>query len=230
MSGFLRSILRRVYNRLLRDRLPRTLGVYNGVVTRKYPLFDLTREDHEPDYKQTLVSTACSVIEEGDEVVEIGSGYGVCTVWLAKKVGDAGDVISYEAGDQQVMVAREALLLNGEVVDEDLSSRATIKHALVATSNAIYGPGDQAARMDVRDLPDCDVLLTDCEGAEIDIIEEIQIRPRIFVIETHPDFGAKTSEIQSKLTEYGYKCRTEYVTDTDSGSKHILVGRNDDVR
>lgn len=230
MSEFLLPVLRHVYDRLLRHRLPRTIGVYNGVVTRKYHLLDLTKTDHEPEYKETLVSRARSITNEGDTVVEIGSGYGVCTVWLAKEVGNEGEVCTYEAGDDQVAVTREALELNSEILGADLTARTSVNHALVVSGNVVYGPISDARRLDVEDLPDCDVVVTDCEGAELPILRDIEIRPRAFVIETHPNFGAKTRDVEAVLSEYGYQCETEYLYDTDSGPKHILIARRSPPR
>lgn len=230
MPGFLRPVIRRAYDTILRHRLPRTIGVYNGVVTRKYHLLDLTKNDHEPEYKETLVSRVRAVTDEGDDVVEIGSGFGVCTVWLAKEVGREGVVSTYEAGDDQVAVTREALALNSEILGEDLTVRTSVNHALVVSGNVIYGPSSGVTRLDVSDLPGCDVMVTDCEGAELQILRDLEIRPRAFIIETHPNFGAKTSDVEAILSEYGYQCETEYLYDTDSGPKHILIGRKNHSR
>ncbi|WP_232702136.1 FkbM family methyltransferase [Halobacterium wangiae] len=199
------------------------MGVYNGVATKKYYLLDLTASDYEPDYKQTLVSTVRSVVAEGDSVLEIGSGYGVCTVWLARTVGEEGDVTSYEAGDKQVAATKEAIQLNSNILEEDLTERTAVEHALVGEGNAVYGPSG-AKIVNAEELPSCDVLVTDCEGAELDILPAMDVRPRTLVIETHPDFGAGTPELSSLLEDYGYECRKEYVSETPEGPKHILVG------
>lgn len=229
MSGFIRRALRWLYDNSIRYKLPRTTGVYNGVVTRKYYLLDLTGKYHEPEYKQTLVSAARSMVQEGDTVVEIGAGFGVCTVWMAREVGTSGKVVSYEAAGNQVSTTRDALTLNTEVIEENLTQRVSVKHSLVGTDLDVYGSHKGANVVNANDLPDCDVFVTDCEGAELDIIQNIESRPRAFVVETHPAHDAETEKLETLLESYGYQCSKKPVGNGQQNKKHILIGTNSNL-
>lgn len=223
MSGFLLDLLRRPYDSYIRHHIPRTLGVYNGVVTRKYHLTDFSAADREPEYKSDLVSAARSAVRDSDTVVEIGAGFGVTTSWLAREVGDDGSVITYEGAEDQVRVTEEALTLTGDVVNEDLRERTEIVHGIVASSNVVYGPMADVKTIAPGELPDCDVLVTDCEGAEMAIIPALTIRPRAMVVETHPDYGAPTDRLRSHLESMEYDCRTITLRELPEGEKAILV-------
>jgi hypothetical protein len=64
---------------------------------------------------------------------------------------------------------------------------------------------DNTKKIDVEDLPECDVLEMDCEGAEKEILKKLQIKPRVIIVETHPDFESPPSEIKSILISMNYK-------------------------
>jgi hypothetical protein len=53
-------------------------------------------------------------------------------------------------------------------------------------------------------LPSCDVLQLDCEGAEVEILRETMIQPRVILVETHGIFGAPTNLVASLLEKRGY--------------------------
>jgi hypothetical protein len=44
----------------------------------------------------------------------------------------------------------------------------------------------------------------DCEGAEVEILRELIIRPRVILVETHGLFGAPTDLVASLLETRGY--------------------------
>jgi len=64
---------------------------------------------------------------------------------------------------------------------------------------------DDAQIVSSPDLPDCDVLVLDCEGAEIEILLEMEIRPRVVFVETHGMYYAPEVAIRDKLDCEGYK-------------------------
>jgi hypothetical protein len=53
-------------------------------------------------------------------------------------------------------------------------------------------------------LPPCDVLQLDCEGAEVEILRELTIQPRLILVETHGLYGAPTDVVASLLENCGY--------------------------
>jgi hypothetical protein len=54
------------------------------------------------------------------------------------------------------------------------------------------------------ELPPCNVLELDCEGAEVEILRELTIQPRVILVETHGLFGAPTDLVASLLKKRGY--------------------------
>lgn len=217
------DLLRTVYDETIRRRLPRVLGVYNGVVTRRYYLLDLTKSTNEPAYKEALVDGVRGAVGPGDAVVEIGAGFGVCTTWAAREAGAEGRVLSFEANDEQTRVVREALELTGQVAGEGFLERVDIRHALVGADLETYGSMAGAARVEPSALPECDVLTMDCEGAELDVLRGMSIEPRTVVVETHPTHGAPTDEVVEVLSSKGYTSETTLVTTKEGGSKDVVT-------
>jgi hypothetical protein len=218
-----RDSLQEIYDATIRRRLPRTLGVYNGVVTRRYYLLDLSKSENEPQYKERLVGAVREAVEPGDTVVEVGAGFGVCTTWAARATGDGGRVLSLEANAEQTDVVREALELTGQVAGEALSERVDVRHAIVGSELKTYGPMAGAARVDPSELPACDALVMDCEGAELGVLRGTSVRPRTVVVETHPAFGAPTSEVVEVLSSMGYESEASRVTTKPEGAKDVVT-------
>jgi hypothetical protein len=54
------------------------------------------------------------------------------------------------------------------------------------------------------ELPSCDILELDCEGAEIGILRDMTIQPRVIAVETHGFLGAPTSAARELLEARGY--------------------------
>lgn len=80
-----RSLLCVPYNALVRTQLSRKIGSYNGVAVQ-YPRF-LDFDDYVPDWKDGTVSFVVRAVSPGDDVLEIGTGFGVCTVRVAQEPG-----------------------------------------------------------------------------------------------------------------------------------------------
>lgn len=211
MNERVRSLLRVPYNRFLRDRLPRKIGAYNGVAIRYPRLFDI--EDHVPDWKDGTVASVRETVRVGDRVVEIGSGFGVCTVWAARKATAEGAVTTFEASANRRGIVEETLELNG------VADVVSVHHAVVGTDVDVFGELEGASERAPAELPDCDVLVTDCEGAELGILRELRgvdgFDPRSMVIETHGFAGSKTDEVVALLRDWGYE-----VEDVDMASPY----------
>lgn len=218
----IRTLLRTPYNKAIRDRLPRKIGVYNGVAVR-YPRF-LDFDDHTPDWKEGTVGSVKRAVREGDTVVEIGTGFGVCAVWAARNAGEDGQVRTYEASADRVEIATETSKLNG------VSDRIDVTHALIGEDIDIFGSLNGATQIAPMDLPDHDILVADCEGAERDIVAEIgAFNPRTAVIETHGFAGSPTEEITDLLRAEGYTitniCPASPRADPEQDNKTVVGHR-----
>jgi len=114
----------------------------------------------------------------GDKVVIIGGGRGVSSVVSAQQVGDSGSVDIFEGSIEYAEVVRETCRKN------NVYDNCVVHEEIVGPKKNIYGKGEKSRNP--RELPECDILEMDCEGAEKEILEQIKIRPRILIVEVHP--------------------------------------------
>jgi hypothetical protein len=185
------------YNRLLRPHLPYKLSTHNGITARGAKLFDFT--DRFPDYESGIIDSLRHHVRGGDDVVIVGGGFGVSSVVAANHVGEDGSVTTYEAGADQYDLVQEALELN------DVTDRVDVTHAIVGSAVSLYTPPGDADVVDAAALPDCDVLEMDCEGAELDILRNLGVEPRVLVVETHANFGSPEDDVRTELDRLGYE-------------------------
>lgn len=201
-----------IYDRILRNRLPRKYAVLNGVVTKSVRLLDPV--DHYPNHKQANIEQIKALVQPDDTVVEIGTGYGACTVWAARKAVE-GHVISYEGSKEMIDVARDAVRVNSHVDEGDFEDRIEIHHAIVGESEEIWGDQNGAKQMRPDEIPECDVLISDCEGSELDIVSEMDINPRVAIVETHPQKASPTDAVVDELCSKGYETTIYPNTEVD---------------
>ena len=221
-----RFLLRRtvhfVYFGILRPRFPYTTVEYNGVTVRSAKLFDRyvpgQRADR-PSYESGIVDALKSHVDRGDSVVVIGGGRGVTTVHSAWNAGGAGSVIVYEGSKEMISRVAETLALNrvGDCV--------ALRNAVVGRGVDVWGEATDNV-VHPSDLPECDVLVLDCEGAEMDVLAEMTIRPRVIVAETHGLYDAPSGEVAALLEERGYTVTNQTVA--DRGLEEIC--KKDDIK
>jgi hypothetical protein len=206
----LRPLLRRgiwfIHRTTIRRILPRT-GYYTnaGLPVRERKLLDsiipgITYSDN-PDHEYALISELREHVTPGDRVVVVGAGSGTTTVVAAAQAKESGKVIAFEGALSRVQEARETILLN------DVDSRCEIRHEIVGPAIHLAHPNDEpseANRCPPQGLPDCDVLELDCEGAEEEILQHMEITPRVIIVETHPALNSPPDRIKEILREKGY--------------------------
>lgn len=200
-EGLLQSI-RRTFGFLheshLRPRLPDSTGKYtklNGILAPRADTKLLDTYIGLINYEGPLVRSMKQQIEPGDRVVIVGGGYGVSAVVASKLVGSKGTVTVFEGAKKMIPVIEETVALNSAPAVE-------VYHNIVSEAIALYGDGGEASVISPEELPDCDVLVLDCEGAELDTLSNMTYTPRSVVVETHGHYGAPTSEILDLLAEY----------------------------
>lgn len=163
----------------LRNPAKQRIGVYNGVAIRKRPLW--AGKDHYPHDKENLTDAVVEEVDTSDRVVIVGGGKGTVPTHVART---GADTVVYEAAQEQVATLEETARLN--------DVRMHIHHAIVGTAYDIYGTAGDATHVSPSVL-DGDVLILDCEGAETDILPQPDFDS--VVVETHPQFGAKTDDV-----------------------------------
>jgi hypothetical protein len=152
------------------------------------------------DYEQTLIDVLRSQVRIGDRVIVVGGGEGVTAVVAAKAVGETGSVICFEGNSSSVRNIKATAARN------KVSNRLTVEHAVVGEAISVYGLPDHHATLVVspKELPECDILELDCEGAERLILPNMVIRPRVIAVETHGLYGAPTRMVKEILERLDY--------------------------
>lgn len=209
-----RSIVQRVYNRFVRPHTPRKLAHCNGVITRRQRLLDA--HDHFPDYEAGFVDAVRDTVTEDDDVVVVGGGFGVSSVTAARQ---GADVTVYEANSDQAEIVREAARLN------HVQDRVSVIQCVVGEAVSTYGPADDSPRLSGGQLPAGDVLAMDCEGAELQILEEVQHCPATVIVESHGFLGSPPGDVRASLDRLGYVVRDEVVEDQDDGISIFVADR-----
>lgn len=182
-----------------RHRLPTSyLVTCAGISVAKKPLdflFNTTAAIKSANnYESSLVQALRDHIRPDDRVTIIGAGLGVTTA-LAGTL--AQSVVCYEASKPYARIASETMRVNGV-------SNVTLIEAVVGVDQAVYGREKTDRILPPEALADCDLLEMDCEGAEGLILQQMTIRPRVIVVETHGLYGAPTSMIAELLQGLGY--------------------------
>lgn len=203
-GGGLQEVLWRAYNQT-RHATP-DLGpvLFNGIPTgARRHLLDLVAPHKwtsdvcsNATYESALVAGLRMHVGPGEHVVVVGGGHGVTAAVAAIAAGPSGRVDVYEAGDDMLDGIRQTLAANGV--------GAHVHHAVVGAAHAVYG--ETTARVvPPGELPPCDVLMLDCEGAEREILTDLAARPRVLLIETHGMYGAPTADVRRIVEALGYR-------------------------
>lgn len=164
-------LFKTLYNRYIRTKFPRDNFNRNGVITNDARYLDITNT--RLDYKEGFISFIREEVKHDDFVLEVGAGVGVSTIVAARI---ASKVITYEAADWAVDRLKEHLQINR--VDN-----VEIRHHRVGESGILSASDASESVTPIDSLPDCNVLLLDCEGAEIDISKQYRGRPRAIIVE-----------------------------------------------
>lgn len=158
----------------------------------------MTEPTGNSSYEAALVHGLGAQVRSGDRVVVVGGGIGVTAVNAALLAGPSGHVTCFEGNLENCARVGETAALNGV-------SNLTVRHAVIGQPIAVYGAAAQLGTVLPADrLPPCDVLELDCEGAEIRIIPEMTIRPRVLLVETHGLYASSTRDVAAAMAACGY--------------------------
>lgn len=211
--GFLRTL----YNRVLRSKLPYKVSVHNGVpVKGEARLLDFT--DEFPDYEAALIAGMRNNIQAGDSVVIVGGGLGVSTVAAVNATGRRGTVETYEASEAQFEQIGETVRMNK--VEENVELNHAIVGEYLDYNANQYGVEGEAATIQPSALPESDALILDCEGAEIEILENLSHKPRVIIVETHAFLDAPEARVKEILADLNYEIVNRGI---ESESKGVFV-------
>lgn len=222
--------LRYVYESGVRSRVPRLTVQYNGATVRAGRLLDPVIPGYSlqrPEYEGAIVSGIREHVSPGDSATIVGGGWGVSAVTAAERVGDSGSVSVYEGSAGGVDRVDKTARLN------DVGGHITVEHAIVGADISLMGDSGGAPTITSDETADCDVLVLDCEGAELTILEEMTDRPRVVIVETHGFLGAPMSSVEDRLANAGYAVRSRAIAEPDQqefceeNGIHVLVATLD---
>lgn len=203
---------------------PRYRKVGDRLMTRLVP--DWERDDI-PGYEIALLEGLRQTVQRGDRIVVIGGGMGITAVAAAVMAGPSGKVICYEGNLDSVR------RIGITAQNNDVVERLEIRAAIVGEDIGVYKGSHSTTVVSAGELPECDILQLDCEGAERVILGAMSIRPRAVVVETHGFLGAPTAEIRHRLEETGYAVTDLGIAEPRFGDMcvirdvHVLLGVRD---
>jgi hypothetical protein len=177
-----------------------------------------------PDYELALVSALKTHVKKGDRIVVVGVGSGVTCVIAALAAAETGHVDCYEGDFGGVEALHRVARINGVL------ARTKAHHAIVGEAIGLYGNTKATNVVHPSDLPPCDILELDCEGAEVCILRDMTITPRIVAVETHGFLGAPTQKVRDLLSSRGYQvedlgwAEPRHLNDCIKNDIRVLVG------
>lgn len=201
IGQLLRKSIRYGYDNYIRPKLPLQTVTYNEVTVLASRWGDQFIPWHTVDisgYEEALGRGLRQHVSHGDTVVIVGGGWGVTSVIAAEQAGEQGRVVTFEGSANEIENIRQTLELNGA------ADQVNIRHTVVAEAISLRGDRGDAEAIAPSELPDCDVLVLDCEGAETEIIDEMEIQPETLLVETHGMLGAPPDKVSSQLEQSGY--------------------------
>jgi len=187
--------------------------VYNGVRTRPYRSIDRILPINLPanqgghknpsNYEYELCKKLRENLQKNDTVVVIGGGLGVTTVIAAQQVGPNGKVIVYEGAANMIEHIKHTLNIN------DFECEVDVRHAIVSSAKRLAGYSGNARIVSPQNIPDCDVLEMDCEGAELEILYNMEINPKKIIVETHNN----KKQVKEALSECEHSIISENIAE-----------------
>jgi len=113
-----------------------------------------------------------------------------------------------------------------------VAERVKVECAIVGAAIGVYRNRGEALPpvLPATELPACDVLELDCEGAEITILRDMRISPRVALVETHGMLGAPSREVRRALEARGYVVSDLGIAEPDlaefceKNDVHVLLG------
>ena len=195
-----KDILGCVYDRTIRPYLPRRLSVYNGIaVPSKYKLFDLGYRPSIKSYELPLCDGIRRTVQKNDSITIIGGGKGVSGLIAAEHAYPNGEVTIYEASEEQCEEIRSTISYY------PTESLVSVFHISVGEINNPYGELGEPESLLPENLPESDILIIDAEGAESDIVPNLDYSPRALIVETHGCFDSPTHSVHRELKRQGYE-------------------------
>lgn len=151
-----------------------------------------------PDYEDELVKQVKEYVKEDYNVTIIGGGMGVTSIIAGQSVGESGSVTVFEGSKEFYDRIKRNIKHN------NLHHIINVNHTIVGSEKNLYGKAKTPDRITPEELKECDLLEMDCEGTELQILENMRIRPEWIIVETHGIFNSPTDDVYDQLDSMGY--------------------------
>lgn len=223
LLDLLKILPKHAYNNYIIKLLPKKTAIYNGIeVPNQCRIFDQYLH-WRPDCERALYETgiANSIrknVVPSDDVIILGGGKGVTAVKYGQILSNDSSVIVYEGSDKEYKNLKQTINYN------NLSDIVNINHAVVGPEVQLRGTAGNAEEVHPEELPNCDVLELDCEGAEVDILSHLKIRPRLIIVETHGLYGASTDDVKHLLNNIGYVIEHQEIAEQGQAKQKCIEG------
>lgn len=165
----------------------------------------------DPEYEHALIAAIRERVEAGQNVVIVGGGAGVSTVIAAERTGLSGSVETYEAMSESAELVGRTVALNG------LEDRCMVHNKVVGSVVDDFGTPDAEEQVPPEELPDADVLVLDCEGAEREILTDLSTYPTTIIVETHGMYDVPPEVVEKLLDAANYEVVNRTVEDAAKG-------------
>ncbi|MFB6199965.1 MAG: FkbM family methyltransferase [Candidatus Nanohaloarchaea archaeon] len=183
--------------------LPKTTTKYNGIEVYGARLFEKNiprNNPSRPKYEEGIINALERNVENGDEIKIIGGGLGVTAVKSASLSGNPSNVEVFEGAEERIEKMRQTFKLHNL---QDIR----INHAIVGPEIDVWGSTESASRVEPQELSECDILEIDCEGSEKEILKNLEIMPRVIIVESHGHLNSSTEDLKEILKQLGYKIK-----------------------
>lgn len=188
------SFIQEFYDKYLRKYLPPKKIKINRKTVFAGTILDIGLKDMD-GYEKELIAGLDEALQPTDNVCIVGGGLGITTLYAADK---ASEVTTFEAGKVNYRNLRYTVKYH------NLQNVLLIPKAVGKPVSIWGGEPTDHGNIKPQELPECDVLELDCEGTELEILNNMIIRPRMIIVESHGIYNSPSETVISKLNELGY--------------------------
>lgn len=160
------------------------------------------------------------IYEENDIIAAVGLGSGISLIHNCAKPRSKKSFIGIDGSLEQIEIAKANAKLNG--ID---FSKFEIIEGYVGNPTNLYGEDNQKSSK-VIDLNKMkfDVLELDCEGSEIEILQNLSVRPKHIIVEMHPMFrDIKVCKFLEDMKNRGYNLVKVYTVNGELVNSSNIV-------
>lgn len=171
------------------------------------------------DIKWQARQSVFRYVNNNDKCFCIGGGEGITASHMAEK-GD--HVVIAEPAKQMIEKINSTMSLSNH---ENYEVKPWLFYS--SPEEDIWGNlHSETEQKTGEDIPKCDVLEMDCEGAELPILRDIEVCPRVLIVEVHCKKGIDYNEVIDTVEEKGYHIDFEYIDYYDRNTRHFVAVKN----